>query len=239
MKISDLVKRTQVSKETIHYYVREGLVPRPRKLAKNVADYNESYVERIRLIKELQDHRFLPLSLIKRILKYQKGSPERKSILELQTDYFRPVDQLLPTEVVGEEDFRKNTGLGRKWLARLEEWQVITPEIREDRKIYSQDDVILGKLAVDMDRIGLGPKDGFDAEALKYYGDAFREIAVKAHQYFMQVVEGKLPPLEYSQKSAQATEIMSTFFYHLYRKLARQETKRSLMLMESKTNVKE
>ncbi len=239
MKISDLVKRTQVSKETIHYYVREGLVPRPRKLAKNVADYNESYVERIRLIKELQDHRFLPLSLIKRILKYQKGSPERKSILELQTDYFRPVDQLLPTEVVGEEDFRKNTGLGRKWLARLEEWQVITPEIREDRKIYSQDDVILGKLVVDMDRIGLGPKDGFDAEALKYYGDAFREIAVKAHQYFMQVVEGKLPPLEYSQKSAQATEIMSTFFYHLYRKLARQETKRSLMLMESKTNVKE
>ena len=60
MKISDLVKRTQVSKETIHYYVREGLVPRPRKFAKNLASYNESYVERIRLIKELQDHHFLP-----------------------------------------------------------------------------------------------------------------------------------------------------------------------------------
>jgi len=239
VKISDLVKRTQVSKETIHYYVREGLVPRPRKLARNVADYNESYVERIRLIKELQDHRFLPLSLIKRILKYQKGSPERKSILELQTDYFRPVDQLLPTEVVGEEDFRKNTGLSRKWLARLEEWEVLTPEKREDRKIYSQDDVILGKGVVDMDRIGLGPKDGFDAEALKYYGEAFRKIAAKAHEYFMQVVAGKLSPLEYSQKSAQATEIMSTFFYHLYRKLARQEAKRTLMLMESKTNVKE
>ena len=39
MKIGELVKQTQVSKETIHYYVREGLLPRPRKLAKNVADY--------------------------------------------------------------------------------------------------------------------------------------------------------------------------------------------------------
>ena len=39
MKISELVKQTQVSKETIHYYIREGLLPRPRKLGKNVAEY--------------------------------------------------------------------------------------------------------------------------------------------------------------------------------------------------------
>ena len=182
MKISDLVKRTQVSKQTIHYYVREGLVPRPPKFAKNLANYNESYVERIRLIKELQDHHFLPLSLIKRVLKYQKGTPERKPLLQVQTNYFRPVDQLLPADVIGEQDFRKNTGLSRKWLARLEEWGVITPETREDRKVYCQDDVILGRLVVDMGRIGLGPKDGFDAEALKYYGDAFQKVATKSHE---------------------------------------------------------
>ena len=108
MKISDLVKRTQVSKETIHYYVREGLIPRPRKFAKNLASYNESYVERIRLIKELQDHHFLLLSLIKKNLEILRGStPERKPLLQVQTDYFRPVDKLLPAEVIGEEDFTK------------------------------------------------------------------------------------------------------------------------------------
>ncbi|MGO9572321.1 MAG: MerR family transcriptional regulator [Desulfomonilaceae bacterium] len=239
MKISDLVKRTQVSKQTIHYYVREGLVPRPPKFAKNVANYSESYVERIRLIKELQDHHFLPLSLIKRVLKYQKGTPERKPLLQVQTNYFRPVDQLLPADVIGEQDFRKNTGLSRKWLARLEEWGVITPETREDRKVYSQDDVILGRLVVDMGRIGLGPKDGFDAEALKYYGDAFKKVATKSHEYFIQVVLGNVSPLEYSQKSAQATEIMSVFFYHLYRKFARQEANRTLALMESKSKGEE
>ncbi len=196
-------------------------------------------VERIRLIKELQDHHFLPLSLIKRVLKYQKGTPERKPLLQVQTNYFRPVDQLLPADVIGEQDFRKNTGLSRKWLARLEEWGVITPETREDRKVYSQDDVILGRLVVDMGRIGLGPKDGFDAEALKYYGDAFKKVATKSHEYFIQVVLGNVSPLEYSQKSAQATEIMSVFFYHLYRKFARQEANRTLALMESKSKGEE
>ena len=185
MKISELVKQTQVSKETIHYYIREGLLPRPRKLGKNVADYNDGYVEQIRLIKELQDHCFLPLSMIKRVLKYEKGSPEREWFLQLHTDYFRPVDKLLPTELAGEEQFRKTTGLGRRWLAKMEEWRIITPEIRNGQKIYSQDDLTLGKVVVDMDRIGLGPKDGFDPEALKVYRDMFRDIVVMSHRVLL------------------------------------------------------
>ena len=156
MKISELAKRTQVSKETIHYYVpTKGCSRRPRKLGRNVAEYNESYVQRIRLIKEFQDHRFLPLSLIKRILKYEKDSAGNVNLsLNLETDYFRPVDQLLPTNVVGEKAFRKTTGLGRKCLANLEEWEIVTPELRDGRKTYSQDDVSLGKVVMDMDRIG-------------------------------------------------------------------------------------
>jgi len=69
MKISELSRRTNVPKETIHYYVREGFIPRPRKKGKNVSDYDESFVERILLIKQIQDHFFLPLSLIKKIIK--------------------------------------------------------------------------------------------------------------------------------------------------------------------------
>ncbi len=231
MKIRELVKRTQVSKETIHYYIREGLLPKPRKLGKNVADYNETHVQRIRLIKEFQDHRFLPLSFIKRILRYEKNSPERESFLQLQTDYFRPVDQLLPANTVGDEAFRKTTGLGRKTLSNLEEWGIITPEVRDGKKTYSQDEVTLGKVVVDMDRIGLGPKDGFDPKALKYYTDAFRKIVARAQKYYMQAVLGKLSPEEYSQRSMQAIEIMGVFYYHLYRKLARQEFERLLMLV--------
>ena len=240
MKIGELVKQTQVSKETIHYYVREGLLPRPRKLGKNVAEYKASYVERIRLIKELQDHCFLPLSVIKRILKFEKGSPEREWFLQLHTDYFRPVDKLLPTEIVGEEQFRKATGLGRRWLAKMEEWRIITPEIRNGQKTYSQDDLTLGKVVVDMDKIGLGPKDGFDPEVLKLYSDMFRDIVIMSHRHYWQDGLGKLSSAERSMRSVQARDIMGVFFYHLYRKLSREVHQcMALSFMESKTEQNE
>ena len=55
MKISQLVKRTGVPKETIHFYIREGLLRKPRKSSVNTADYNERYVDQIQLIKDLQN----------------------------------------------------------------------------------------------------------------------------------------------------------------------------------------
>lgn len=233
MKIRDLVERTRVSKETVHYYLREGLLPKPRKRGRNIADYDEIYVERIRLIKELQDNYFLPLAVIKNILKYRKKSPEGQSLLSLRREYFRPVDQLLPHEIVGEEAFRKATGLGRKWLAKMEEWGIIRPEFRNGQKVYCQDDITLGRLVVEMDEIGIGVRDGFDAEALKHYRDMFREIVVMSHKYYIEATLGKLPPHEFSKRIIQGREIMSAFFYHLYRKLSREEYKRILTMIES------
>jgi DNA-binding transcriptional MerR regulator len=75
MKISEVVKKTKVPKETIHYYVREGLIPKPRKTGKNVANYTEVHVEQILLIKQIQDNFYLPLSLIKKIVKQLNNSP--------------------------------------------------------------------------------------------------------------------------------------------------------------------
>jgi DNA-binding transcriptional MerR regulator len=233
LKIRDLVERTGVTRETVHYYIREGLLPKPRKRGRNIANYDDGYVERIRVIKELQDNYFLPLAVIKNILKNRKKSPEGRSFLSLRREYFRPVDQLLPGEIDGEEAFRKATGLGRKWLVKMEEWGIISPELRDGKKVYSQDDITLGKLIVQMDEIGIGVKDGFDAEALKHYRDMFREIVVMSHKYYIEATLGKLSPEEFSKRIVQGREIMSAFFYHLYRKLSREKYKRILALLES------
>ena len=234
MKIRDLVKHTGVSRETIHYYIREGLLPKPRKQGRNVAEYDESYVERIRLIKELQDRYFFPLGVIKNILKNQRKSPEVQSFLNLRKEYFRPVDQFLPNEIAGEEPFRNETGLGRKWLKKMEEWRIINPEVCDGLKVYSQDDITLGKLIVKMDNIGLGPKDGFDPEALKHYLDKFQEITMMSQKYYIETALGNLSPEEFSERIAQGREIMSLFFYHLYRKLSRERYRSILALLESR-----
>jgi hypothetical protein len=100
-------------------------------------------------------------------------------------------------------------------------------------KVYSQDDITLGKLVVEMDEIGIGVKDGFDAEALKHYRDMFRDIVVMSHKYYIEATLGKLSPEEFSKRIVQGREIMSAFFYHLYRKLSREKYKRILALLES------
>ncbi|MDI6754504.1 MAG: MerR family transcriptional regulator [Thermodesulfobacteriota bacterium] len=233
MKIRELVKHAGVSKESVHYYIREGLLPKPRKQGRNVAEYDDGYIERIRLIKELQDHYFLPIAVIKNIFKNQKKSSEVQSFLDLRREYFRPVDQFLPSEISGEEPFMEATGLGGKWLAKMEEWKIITPEVRNSQKVYSQDDITLGKLIVEMGNIGLGVRDGFDPQNLKHYRDKFQEIVVVSHKHYVETTLGKLSPEEFSKRIIQGREIMSFFFYHLYRKLAREINRRILSLLES------
>jgi DNA-binding transcriptional MerR regulator len=233
LKIRDLVRHAKVSKETVHFYVREGLLPKPRKRGRNIAEYDDSYVERIRFIKELQERYFLPLAVIKNILKKHKKSPEWQSFLNLRGQYFTPVEEFLPDEISGEEPFLEATGLGRKWLGKMEEWKIITPEVHNGQKVYSQDDITLGKLIVEMDNIGLGPKDGFNPEALKHYRDEFQEIVAISQKNYIEATLGKLSPEEFSKRVVQGGEIMGFFFHRLYRKLSRERYTRILALLES------
>jgi DNA-binding transcriptional MerR regulator len=223
MKISELSRRTNVPKETIHYYVREGFIPRPRKKGKNVSDYDESFVERILLIKKIQDHFFLPLSIIKKITKQRDRLPELKSLLDLRIGYFSPLDQFLQKEVVGEEALAKATGMGKKWIAKFEEWGVISSVAQEGQKAYSPDDVILGRLLVDLDRAGFGPKDGVDPEVARRYTALFREVVKMAHGSFLNSDLDRFTAEENLERGIRGRELMGVFFYHLYRKLVKEE----------------
>ena len=224
MRISELVKKTGVPKETIHFYIREGLLRKPRKSGSNAADYTGAYVDRILLIKELRDSFYLPIPEIKKILKQaKKQSPSDQAVSDLHNKYFRPLERLLSTELVGTDAFREATGLGRKWLAIMQDWGVITHGVRDREPIYSRDDVIIGRLMVDMDRLGFGPKDGYDPEELKRIADFIRDFVRSAHrEYYKRNLEG-LSSADLDDKGSKFAEIMSLFFYHIYRKLAREE----------------
>ncbi len=67
LKMKDLVALSGESKSTILYYVKEGLLPEPQKPKPNVHLYDESCVERIRLIKYLQEHFGYTIADIKHI----------------------------------------------------------------------------------------------------------------------------------------------------------------------------
>ena len=236
MKISQLVKRTGVPKETIHFYIREGILRKPRKSSVNTAEYNESYVDQIKLIKDLRDNYYLPIPEIKKIVKdFRKQSPSDQAISQFYSRFYRPADRLFAKEIKGREDFRQETGLGKKWLAKAEEWGVITPEILEGgEKVYSASDVAIGKLMVDMDKLGFGPKDGFDPEDLRHIAEFVKNYVVSVLKKYYESNLEKLTSKEYVERASQYHEVISLFFYHLYRKFVREATKNMLNSREIK-----
>ncbi len=73
-----LAEQSGVSAATIKHYLREGLLPAPVKTSRNMAWYSPEYVDRIKLIKRLQEERYLPLDVIKRILENEPDQVEAR-----------------------------------------------------------------------------------------------------------------------------------------------------------------
>lgn len=74
LRMGALAEASGVPPATIKHYLREGLLPAPVKTSRNSAWYSPEYVDRIKLIKRLQEERYLPLEVIRRIL---ENEPDR------------------------------------------------------------------------------------------------------------------------------------------------------------------
>lgn len=77
MKISELAEAAAVPVATVRHYLREELLPEGRKTSRNMAYYPPELVDRIRLIKLLQEERFMPLRVIRELLEREGGDAER------------------------------------------------------------------------------------------------------------------------------------------------------------------
>jgi DNA-binding transcriptional MerR regulator len=139
LKMSELAERSGVSAGTIRYYLREGLLGDGEEIvrtSRNMAYYPPEYVQRIELIKRLQEKRFMPLRVIKSTL---AEDPERvRALIELE-------DRILERARASAEDSRRVSAkavreryeIPRNVLDRLAEIGVLTPT----RSGYDQDDV--------------------------------------------------------------------------------------------------
>jgi len=68
LRMRDVCARTGLARSTIHHYIREGLLPKPRKTGRNTAVYDEDFVRRVRLVKTLQEKTRMPLAEIRETL---------------------------------------------------------------------------------------------------------------------------------------------------------------------------
>jgi DNA-binding transcriptional MerR regulator len=141
LKIGELAERAGVSPGTIRHYLREGLLPKPVKTSRNMAYYPADYVERIALIRRLQEERFMPLRVIRSMLAEE---PERmQALIEFED---RIVERALASaeerssgQRVPAREVRERYDIPQNVLDRLAEIGVLTP----GRGGYGPDDVMI------------------------------------------------------------------------------------------------
>jgi DNA-binding transcriptional MerR regulator len=140
LKMSELAQRSGVSAGTIKHYLREGLLGSDAgvlRTSRNMAYYPEEFVERIRLIKRLQEERFMPLRVIREVM---AGDPERAArVIELEDRILERAIEAGESGRVSRRAVRSTYDVPRNVLDRLEELEVLSPTPRG----YDADDVAI------------------------------------------------------------------------------------------------
>ncbi|WP_422115793.1 MerR family transcriptional regulator [Brachybacterium sp. UNK5269] len=75
MRISELAARSGVPIGTIKYYLREGLLPPGRATSRTTAEYEDSHVERLRLVRALTDAGGLGIAAVRRVVEVLDAPP--------------------------------------------------------------------------------------------------------------------------------------------------------------------
>jgi DNA-binding transcriptional MerR regulator len=187
LRMGELSEASGVPAPTIKHYLREGLLPEPVKTSRNMAYYPPEFVERIGLIKRLQEERFMPLKAIKSVL---DDDPERAgAILELE-------DRVLDRALAGERartsaaEARKRYGVPKEVLDRLEELEVLSPNSRG----YSPSDMTIIEAISRFRAGGYDEQIGFTVYDTLRYKEALEKLVREEVDVVMNRLAGEVPP---------------------------------------------
>jgi DNA-binding transcriptional MerR regulator len=187
LRMGELAEASGVPAPTIKHYLREGLLPEGVKTSRNMAYYPPEFVDRIKLIKRLQEERFMPLKAIKSVL--EGGSERAEALLELE-------DRILDRALAGEQartsaaEVRKRYGVPKEVLDRLAELEVLTPNSRG----YSPSDITIIEAIGRFRAGGYDEQIGFTVYDTLRYKTALEELVQQEVEMVMSRLAGEVPP---------------------------------------------
>ncbi len=212
MKMSELEQQTGISRQMIHYYLNNGMLPEPERPKKNVAIYDEKHVAAIQSIRQLQTKSRLSIEEIKNIL---AGKPAETSTT---ADAFNHLDEL----------FSSHAGVDKR-LVLLSSVKSRNPQATIDAKVLETVGAIKlikkGKKTLlshidaqivgywgDMRAKGFTEDAGFTPEIVSMHVDSAQRLAKEEVDTFMNGV-----PTEYSaEEKATMAEAGSKIMLELF-----------------------
>jgi DNA-binding transcriptional MerR regulator len=222
LKVSELAERSGVPVATIHHYLREGLLPEPVKTSRNMAYYPPEFIERIRLIKQLQEECFMPLKLIRELLDREDADPERlRAMVEVE-------DRILAGALEGERtrtpasEVRERYEMPKEVLDRMEKIGVLSPNARG----YTPSDVRIVEAISRFRASGYEEEIGFTVYDTLRYKRALERLVKEEVGVLMERLAGEMEPERVVEMIEAGAEPLKDLIAALHTKLLIAELER-------------
>jgi DNA-binding transcriptional MerR regulator len=225
LKMSELAEASGVSSGTVKHYLREGLLGTADgvvRTSRNMAYYPVAYVDRVRLIKRLQEDRYMPLKVIKHVL---DSDPSRaQALLELE-------DRILESAAAAGEsrgrispaEVRRRYDLPAKVLERLVELEVLTPNSRG----YDADDVAIIEAMTRFRAGGYDEGHGFTVYETLRYKEALEPLVREEVRSLLDRLAGEVSPERAAEIVAAGAQPLRELIGAMHSKLLLAELRRA------------
>jgi DNA-binding transcriptional MerR regulator len=187
-RMRDLCELTGLSRQAIHFYIQQGLVPEGAKTGRNMAWYGPAHVERLRLIRRLQEERYLPLKAIRALFAGETAdlAPAQRALLaEVGARLDGTIGAGARPEMVDAAAACARAGVQLDELRRMAAHGLVA--VRDDGGALevSSDAVWLLELWGQLRAAGFTAERGFDVPELQIYEEAVtglfqREVEIAA-----------------------------------------------------------
>jgi len=205
LKMKDLERATGVGRETIRFYIREGLLPEPEKPGRNVAWYDAAFVERILLIKRLQSERFLPLSVIKGIVGAEQplSDSESRALGALDGRLVAAGERDRPHPAETLPKLARRIGLPIAELREMAALGAVDVVVRGGKQCLEGSSVAIAEAWARVRAAGFSDALGFSAQDLALHVEMVRWLAREELRRFGSRVAARVDP-ETARAMAQA-----------------------------------
>ncbi len=217
-----------MTRATVHHYVREGLLPAPTKVSRNQALYHPDCVDRVRIIKGLQQSQRLSLTEVKALLTGASGNEGLDRLRRgLEQEEGKAKTSLLNPDrarkPLTRDELAERTGFPVSQLKDFEEWGLISPRRDGRRKVFNPVQVDVADALAHLAEAGFDEEHGWVLPDVMMYQDSLRELLSKEVSLFLQRAAGEgRGPHDLVARAQVAVERVTPLILALRRKLIRE-----------------
>lgn len=224
LKMKELAERSGVSAATIKHYLREGLLGDGEdvvRTSRNMAWYPPEYVERLTLIKRLQEDRFMPLKVIRELL--AEGPDRVQAVMAAEDRLLEHLSTMDATERISAEEVERRYDLPDVVLGRLAEIGVLTPSPDG----YDREDVAIIEALMRFREGGYDESVGFTVYDVLRYRQALEPFVQGEVRVVLDRLAGSVPIERAGEMMAAGVVPVQHLLGALYTKLLLAELRRA------------